>query len=56
MIVVVRHSLPVNGVEEGPGVLMVPARSQDRLERIVELVWVNLVITVSCNPEIMDSN
>ena len=50
MVVVVRHSLPVHGVEEGPGVLVVPAGGQDGLQGVVELVWVNLVVTILGSP------
>ena len=51
MIVVVWHSLPVNGVEEGPGVLVVPAGGEDGLESVVQLVRVDLVVTVFGDPE-----
>ena len=46
VLIVVRHSLPVHGVEEGPGVLVVPAGGQDGLQGVIELVWVNLVVTI----------
>ena len=51
MIIIVGHSFPVYRVEKGPGGLVVPAGSQDGLQRVVQLVRVNLLVAVLCCPK-----
>ena len=46
VIVVVGHSFSVHRVEKWPGGLVVPAGGQDRLQGVVQLVGVNLLVTV----------
>ena len=55
MIVIVGHGLSVHRIEKGPGGLMVPAGSEDRLQRVVELVRVDLLVTVLCGPKYWSS-
>ena len=51
MIIIVGDGFSVNRVEEGPGGLVVPAGSQDGLERVVQLVRINLLVAVLCCPK-----
>ena len=51
MVIIVGHGFSVHRVLKGPGGLVVPTGSQDGLQRVVQLVRVNLLVAVLCCPK-----